>query len=172
MMQPNTLKYVTLFLFGGVAFFLVDVASDIYERFVAHNAPDLLELMHLLFEVLSAAALMFAIQVLLREMRSLREKNDRQSQSLIFLRGEMDAFLRGKFHAWNLSPAESDIVTYMLKGLSIADIAKARSTAEGTVKAQTTNIFRKTGVSSRTELMSVFLDEFLDVGTTADELVK
>ena len=76
MMQPNTLKYVTLFLFGGVAFFLVDVASDIYERFVANNAPDLLELMHLLFEVLSAAALMFAIQVLLRAMRSLREKND------------------------------------------------------------------------------------------------
>ena len=165
-MQPKTLKYVTLFLVGGVAFFLFDVASDIYERLVANNAPDLLEVIHLLFEILSAGALIFAIRILLREMRSLRESHDRQSQSLMFLRGEMDAFVRGKFREWNLSPAESDIVMYMLKGLSIADIAKARSTAEGTIKAQTTNIFRKTGVSSRTELMSVFMDEFLDVGAS------
>jgi DNA-binding CsgD family transcriptional regulator len=171
-MQPNTLKYVTLFLVGGVAFFLFDVASDIYERLIANNAPDLLELLHLLFEILSAAALMFAIRILLREMRRLHEHNDRQSQSLMFLRGEMDTFVRGKFQEWNLSPAESDIVMFMLKGLSIADIAKARSTAEGTVKAQTTNIFRKTGVSSRTELMSVFMDEFLDVGATLEPSLK
>ena len=76
----------------------------------------------------------------------------------------MDSYVNGKFDEWNLTSAERDIAMYMLKGLSIAEIAAARSTAEGTVKAQTSNIFRKTDVASRMELMSLFMDEFLDVG--------
>lgn len=168
-MQANTLKYVTIFLIVSVAFFIFDVLSDIYERLIASNSPGLLDLTHLLFEILSAAALILAIKILVRQMRGLQEKNDRQSQSLSFLRGEMDRFVRGKFDEWNLSPAERDIAMYILKGLSVADIATARATAEGTVKAQTSNIFRKTGVSSRTELMSLFMDEFLDVGANLDQ---
>ena len=167
-MQANTLRYVTVFLIGSVAFFIFDVASDIYERLIASNAPSLLDLTHLLFEIFSAAALILAIRILVRQMRGLQEKNSQQSQSLKFLRGEMDSFVRAKFDEWNLSPAERDIAMYILKGLSIADIATARSTAEGTVKAQTSNIFRKTGVTSRTELMSVFMDEFLDVGANLE----
>ena len=83
--------------------------------------------------------------------------------ALRLLRGEMDHFVRNKFTHWGLSPAERDIATYMLKGLSISEIATARATAEGTIKAQSLSIFRKTGVNSRTELMSLFIDEFLDV---------
>ena len=89
--------------------------------------------------------------------------NIAQIESLRLLRGEMDHFVRNKFTHWGLSPAERDIAMYMLKGLSISEIATARATAEGTIKAQSSSIFRKTGVNSRTELMSLFMDEFLDV---------
>lgn len=163
-MQPSTLKYVTLFLIGSVVFFMFDVASDIYERVIASNAPSLLDLTHLFFEVFSAGALILAIRILVRQLRWLQVRNTRQSESLSFLRGEMDSFVHGKFDEWSLTSAERDIAMYMLKGLSIAEIAAARSTAEGTVKAQTSNIFRKTGVGTRMELMSLFMDEFLDVG--------
>jgi len=164
-MQASTLKYVTLFLIGSVVFFVFDVASNIYERVIASNAPSVLDLTHLFFEVFSAGALILAIRVLVRQLRWLQERNTKQSESLSFLRGEMDSFVHGKFDEWSLTSAERDIAMYMLKGLSIAEIAAARSTAEGTVKAQTSNIFRKTGVASRMELMSLFMDEFLDVGT-------
>ena len=163
-MQASTLKYVTAFLIGSVVFFVFDVASDIYERIIASNAPSVLDLTHLFFEVFSAGALILAIRILVRQLRWLQARNARQSESLRFLRGEMDSFVQGKFDEWTLTPAERDIAMYMLKGLSIAEIASARSTAEGTVKAQTSNIFRKTGVASRLELMSLFMDEFLDVG--------
>jgi DNA-binding NarL/FixJ family response regulator len=163
-MQASTLKYVTLFLTGSVVFFAFDVASDIYERVIASNAPSLLDLTHLFFEVFSAGALIVAIRILVRQLRWLQVRNARQSESLSFLRGEMDSFVHGKFDEWSLTSAERDIAMYMLKGLSIAEIAAARSTAEGTVKAQSSNIFRKTGVASRMELMSHFMDEFLDVG--------
>lgn len=163
-MQASTLKYVTLFLIGSVIFFVFDVASDIYERVIASSAPSLLDLTHLFFEVFSALALILAIRILVRQLRWLQAHNTKQSESLRFLRGEMDSFVHAKFDEWGLTSAERDIAMYMLKGLSITEIAAARSTAEGTVKAQTSNIFRKTGVASRMELMSLFMDEFLDVG--------
>lgn len=163
-MQASTLKYVTFFLIGSVVFFMFDVASDIYERVIASNTPSFLDLTHLFFEIFSAGALILAIRILVRQLRWLQARNAEQSQSLSFVRGEMDRFARRKFSEWNLTSAERDIAMYMLKGLSVAAIAAARSTAEGTVKAQTSNIFRKTGVSSRMELMSLFMDEFLDIG--------
>jgi DNA-binding NarL/FixJ family response regulator len=125
-----------------------------------------LDLVHLVFEVFSAAALLVAIRILFRHLRHLDEQNAEQAQSLQFLRGEMDSFTRRKFDEWAFSRAEREIAMFILKGLSIADIAQARATAEGTVKAQTSSIFRKTGVSSRIELMSLFMDEFLDVGSS------
>lgn len=166
--QTDKLTYVTAFLIGSVIFFVFDIASDIYERIIARTSPNVLDLTHLVFEILSAVALILAIQILVQQLRHLRAQNNEQAQSLKFLRGEMDSFTRRKFEEWSLSPAEREITMYMLKGLSIADIAQARSTAEGTVKAQTSNIFRKTGVSSRMELMSLFMDEFLDIGATLD----
>jgi DNA-binding CsgD family transcriptional regulator len=162
--QASALRYVTLILILSVVFFIFDVASDVYERIIASSAPSLLDLTHLFFEVFSAGALILAIRILLRQLRWLQERNTQQSESLRFLRGEMGSYVHGKFHDWSLTSAERDIAMYMLKGLSIAEIAAARSTAEGTVKAQTSNIFRKTGVGSRMELMSLFMDEFLDVG--------
>ena len=163
-MQASALRYVTLILILSVVFFIFDVASDVYERIIASSAPSLLDLTHLFFEVFSAGALILAIRILVRQLRWLQERNTQQSETLRFLRGEMDSYVHGKFDEWSLTSAERDIAMYMLKGLSIAEIAAARSTAEGTVKAQTSNIFRKTGVASRMELMSLFLDEFLDVG--------
>ncbi len=171
-MQASTLKYVTHFLIGSVVFFVFDVASDIYERVIASSAPSVLDLTHLFFEVFSAGALILAIRVLVRQLRWLQDRNTQQSQSLSFLRGEMDSFVQGKFDEWSLTSAERDIAMYMLKGLSIAEIAAARSTAEGTIKAQTSNIFRKTGVASRMELMSLFMDEFLDVGAGISDRIR
>ncbi|MDV4146124.1 helix-turn-helix transcriptional regulator [Shimia sp. FJ5] len=163
-MKDRTLKLVTLFLVSSVIFFLFDVASDIYDRVIANTGTNALDLIHLAFEIFSAVALLVAIKILVQRMLWLSAQNKEKAESLKFLRGEMDAYVREKFEGWALSPAERDIAMFMLKGLSISEIAVARSTAEGTVKAQTSSIFRKTGVTSRMELMSVFMDEFLDVG--------
>ena len=161
--EEKALKFTSLFLLGSVLFFVFDIVSDLYERLIARNAPSFLDLVHLTFEVASAAALILAIRVLVRQLRLMQEQNIAQTESLRLLRGEMDHFVRNKFTHWGLSPAERDIAMYMLKGLSISEIATARATAEGTIKAQSSSIFRKTGVNSRTELMSLFMDEFLDV---------
>ena len=78
------------------------------------------------------------------------------------LRGNFDEVLRNKFEEWGLTAAERDVTLLIIRGLSIAEIAAARKTAHGTIKAQSTSIFRKIGVGSKNELMSTIIDEFLD----------
>jgi DNA-binding NarL/FixJ family response regulator len=49
----------------------------------------------------------------------------------------------------------------MIKGIGFGAIAEARSSREGTVKAQSNAIYRKAGVAGRHELLALFLDELL-----------
>jgi DNA-binding CsgD family transcriptional regulator len=66
------------------------------------------------------------------------------------------------FAEWGLTPAERDVALFAIKGLSTQDIASLRETSEGTVKAQTAAIYRKAGVSGRSQLLSLFIDGLMD----------
>lgn len=52
----------------------------------------------------------------------------------------------------DLTAAEEEVVELVLEGLSNAQIAQRRGTRERTVANQLASIFRKVGVSSRSEL--------------------
>jgi DNA-binding NarL/FixJ family response regulator len=65
------------------------------------------------------------------------------------------------FSQWALTPAERDVALMVLKGLENEQIAAARGSAVGTIRAQTTRIYAKAGVNSRAQLMSVFIEELL-----------
>lgn len=47
------------------------------------------------------------------------------------------------------------------KGFSTGEIANMRCTSEGTVKAQTSAIYRKAGVRGRAQLLSLFIDDLV-----------
>jgi DNA-binding CsgD family transcriptional regulator len=68
-----------------------------------------------------------------------------------------------RFDDWGLTPAERDVALFAIKGMSIQEIAALRQTSEGTVKAQTNAIYRKAGVSGRPQLLSLFIEDLLDV---------
>ena len=65
------------------------------------------------------------------------------------------------FQQWGLTKAESDVALFSLKGLTVQEIAELRGTSLGTVKAQTNAIYRKSGVSGRPQLLSVFIDDLI-----------
>ena len=60
-----------------------------------------------------------------------------------------------------LTPSERDVALFAIKGMSTAEIASLRSTSEGTVKAQTNAIYRKAGVSGRSQLLSLFIEDLM-----------
>jgi DNA-binding CsgD family transcriptional regulator len=79
--------------------------------------------------------------------------------------------LEERFRDWGLTPSERDVAWFTIKGLTIAEIARLRQTSEGTVKAQSNAIYRKAGVSSRTQLLSLFIEDLMEdaPGTRAAE---
>lgn len=92
--------------------------------------------------------------------RSVRDAARMKSQ----LRAASGAFmelLEERFAEWGLTPAEHDVALFAIKGLTISEIANIRSTSEGTVKAQTNAIYRKSGVNGRAQLLSLFIDDLM-----------
>jgi DNA-binding NarL/FixJ family response regulator len=76
--------------------------------------------------------------------------------------GAFAELLDQRFTQWGLTKSERDVAWFTIKGLSIADIARLRQTSEGTVKAQSNAIYRKSGVSGRTQLLSIFIDDLME----------
>ena len=75
--------------------------------------------------------------------------------------GEFQQILTDRFSEWGLTPAERDVALFAIKGMSTAEIAALRATSEGTVKAQTNAIYRKAGVTGRSQLLSLFIDDLM-----------
>lgn len=91
----------------------------------------------------------------MRERRVVEDKLRRASTAF----GEV---LNDRFAQWSLTPAERDVALFLIKGMSIAEIAQLRSTSEGTVKAQTNAIYRKAGVGGNVQLLSLFVEDLMD----------
>lgn len=92
--------------------------------------------------------------------RTLQERNLAEER-LRRASGAFMALLEERFGEWALTPAERDVALFAIKGMSTAEIATLRATSEGTVKAQTNAIYRKAGVSGRSQLLSLFIDDLM-----------
>ena len=70
--------------------------------------------------------------------------------------------IESHFAEWKLTAGERDVAALMVKGLSIAEIASVRGSAEGTVKAHLNNIYRKSDARNRAEVLSHIMDSMID----------
>ncbi|WP_254437008.1 helix-turn-helix transcriptional regulator [Ruegeria arenilitoris] len=76
-----------------------------------------------------------------------------------------EELLVGYFDKWSFTRAERDVARLLLKGCSTAEIAEARDAKEGTVKAQTNSIYRKSGFSNKSQLFSALLEDLTGDGS-------
>lgn len=146
-------------------FFVSDILFSvfgIYRRPIAWETRELLELGAALGLVLGVVLGAIALWRLAREHRRAVEKLRRAS-------GVFMELLDERFAEWGLTLSERDVALFAIKGMSTAEIAGLRNTAEGTVKAQTNAIYRKAGVSGRPQLLSLFIEDLIDIrpGTAA-----
>ena len=123
-------------------------------------------------------AIMFAsAAVVLRLSRLVERTNDLETaveraadeghawrmQSRRFLDG-LSRAIEAQFTVWNLSPAEADVAGLLLKGASLREIAGLRRTSEATIRQQAQNVYRKSGLSTRSELAAYFLEDLFALG--------
>jgi DNA-binding NarL/FixJ family response regulator len=73
----------------------------------------------------------------------------------------MESKVLEQFVRWNLTETEKTVALLLLKGLSLAEIAKLRNTKEKTVRAQAVQIYQKSGVTSRSEFSGHFIRKYL-----------
>lgn len=138
------------------AFFLWDVVDDLRPEGLSS-----LSNLHIATEALAALALISAIVFETRAlMRLLRRKAHLEDQVSI-AKGAFHDIMLAHFDRWNLTPAERDVAMFSIKGYSIAETAKLRGSAEGTIKAQLNAVYRKAGVAGRGALLGLLIDDLI-----------
>jgi DNA-binding CsgD family transcriptional regulator len=155
----RTLPFVAIFVVQALcAFFFV---SDILSSFFGLQTQPISWEMRELLEIFAAFGLILGVVLGAMQLRrALLERNKAEEQ----LRRASGAFmdlLTERFEEWGLTPSERDVALFAIKGMSTAEIATLRTTSEGTVKAQTNAIYRKAGVSGRSQLLSLFIEDLM-----------
>ncbi|MEI6097447.1 MAG: helix-turn-helix transcriptional regulator [Alphaproteobacteria bacterium] len=148
-------------LFLAQALCAIVFVSDVFSSIIGFESSALSWEMREILEISAALGLIAgAVLGWLAMKRMVDDRNTAQER----LRRASAAFLdllEERFAEWNLTPAERDVALFAIKGMSTAEISVLRTTSEGTVKAQTNAIYRKAGVSGRSQLLSLFIDDLM-----------
>ena len=89
-----------------------------------------------------------------------QERDLWRSRAQKFLQGlgeEIDAQLK----QWGLTPTERQTALFLLKGLSLKEIAQLNERSERTVRQHAIAVYRKSGLKGRAELSAFFLEDLL-----------
>jgi DNA-binding CsgD family transcriptional regulator len=145
-------------------FFVSDIVFSVlgvYPVPLNWNTREVIEIGAAIGLVLGLVFGALALRRSLRELRQAEARLHRASSAFMDMLNE-------RFAEWRLTPAERDVALFAIKGMSLQDIAQLRATSEGTVKAQTNAIYRKAGVSGRSQLLSLFIDDMMAGGAVDD----
>lgn len=137
------------------AFFLVNILS----AYLGYRP--LSWRVHELVEIGVVVGLCIGIALTSRLLVLSRRQAERAEAALRAASGAFQDLLEERFTQWGLTPAERDVALFMIKGYPTQEIANLRGSSPGTVKAQTNAIYRKSGVSSRAQLVSLFVEELI-----------
>jgi DNA-binding NarL/FixJ family response regulator len=138
------------------AFFLADALGDLlfHTDVIPEGSSDVFELIVVL--VLIGSTGFTALQV-----RRVMQRHKHVESQLRAASGAFAEIVDEHFDTWALSEAERDVALLLIKGLSIAEIAALRETKDGTIKAQSNAIYRKSGVAGRAQLVSLFIEKLM-----------
>ena len=115
-------------------------------------------------EIGAAVGLLLGSAMGIVALRRSEGRRRRVEDQLKAASGAFAELMERRFGEWRLTPAERDVALFSLKGCTLADMAALRGTSEGTIKAQAAAVYRKAGVSSRAQLVSLFIEELMGDG--------
>lgn len=141
----------------AAAFFVADAIGDLAERGVT---------VHIGIEALIAFALLAGVVIGARHTRLMLADARRADAALDIASGALARHIAERFRDWSLTAAESEVALFALKGCDAAEIARLRSAAAGTVRAQLSAVYAKAGVGSQAALVSLFIEDLLGAGVT------
>lgn len=140
------------------AFFVSEIVISVLGLPIAPISWTFVELI----EIGAAVGLLLGVIVGAMALQQAQARSAKAEEALRRARSAFRDILDERFAEWGLTPAERDVAMFAIKGFSTQDIADFRGVSEGTIKAQTNAIYRKAGVSGRSQLLSLFIDELVE----------
>lgn len=138
-------------------YFLYDVIADYFSNeYGGPFAP------HLLIEAAANLVLVGAIVLEAAYLRGVLRRQAHVDRVVSVASGALRDAMHAYFEDWRLTQAEAAVAELVIKGKSIADIAAARGSAEGTIKTQLNSVYRKAGVAGRSRLVSILIEDLLE----------
>ncbi len=128
--------------------------------------------LHHAFEAVVALALVAGVIFGGLEMRRTLERMRRAEAALSLASGAFGQMIDTYFERWGLTPAEGEVALLALKGFEVSEIAGLRGAANGTVRAQLARVYAKAGVSNRTQLVCLFIEDLLDSPLTGADIAQ
>ncbi len=97
------------------------------------------------------------------ETNLIKIRKDLESSNIRLQKGKKDyqKVIQWQFTEWQLSPSEKEVALFLLKGLSLKEIAECRTTHEKTVRKQASTIYNKSKLGGRHELSAWFFEDML-----------
>lgn len=156
-MRSAVIIAVMLVQAACAGYFLYDVTTDfVTNEYGSPFAP------HLLIEALANLVLIAAIALEAAYLKGILRRQVHDARVVEVASGALRDAITAYFDDWRLTQAEAAVAELVIKGKSIADIAAARGSAEGTIKTQLNAVYRKAGVAGRSELVSILIGDLLD----------
>lgn len=149
----------------SVGSLIVQAIAALY--FIADGIDDILSepghgtSLEIVMECVVALALLLAVIAGAGHLRSSAKAAERQTTALNVARGSMSDLLALRFQQWGLTPSESEVALFALKGCRVSEIARLRNSAEGTVRSQLSQVYAKAQVDSQSMLIAQFIEELV-----------
>ena len=118
-------------------------------------------ILHEIFTLMTLVGLCVGMYFIARSYRLAASNTRYLAKQLDAAKGAFQSGVDGYFEEWGLSEAEKDIALLTIKGMTISEIAEIRHTKQSTIKTQSSAIYRKAGVASRSQLVSLLIEELL-----------
>lgn len=153
-------------LVGPFAVLFLQCVAAIY--FVVDGIDDIILAMDDGFSILAgmecivALALLAGVALSAGYIRRIHGELGRKERALATARGALARHLAVRFDEWGLTPGEGEVALFALKGCDVAEIARLRGAAAGTVRSQLSQIYAKAGVNSQAMLMALFIEDLID----------
>lgn len=143
---------------AAAAFLIIDVTADLMSA-----SADWGTYAEAVFAPCLCAGTVFSFFELRRSHDLLRS----HETALASASGALAEVIEAQFAAWGLTPAERDVAMFALKGFDLAEIARLRGAAQGTVRAQMAAVYAKSGTSGRGQFAAFFVEDLLAGGVGA-----
>lgn len=147
---------IVVLQFIAALYFVFDGVSDLIEQ--TDKGFD----QELAMECLATLALLGGTVMGSLYIRRIVGELHHKDQALAAARAALADHIALRFEEWKLTPGEREVALFALKGCDIAEIARLRGAAAGTVRSQLSQIYAKAGVSSQAMLASLFIEDLLE----------